>query len=123
MLFSGDRANEILEDETETVLRLRGRESRRARLLAQDQFDFRNDLRYHASVDVESFGELGTPCGQTIFAFGQQLLDETSKRLDQCAERCTASNLVELARDEIPALSNDGLVQLLNQRGLSDTCI
>src|SRR5262245_4009728 len=123
MLFARYCADEVLKDETETVLRLSRRKRGQYWLLAQDQFDLRNDLRNHAAIDVQSFREFGAPRNQTIFAFCQQLLDETSKRLNQGPERRAARNLVELARDEISALSSDGLIQLLNKRSLSYTCV
>ncbi len=58
-----------------------------------------------------------------FLALGQQLPHQTTKGLNQRAERSAVGDLIEFAGDEVPSPANDGFVQFLNERALSDTGI
>src|SRR2546428_10215693 len=120
MLLPSQRPDEVLEGEAKSVLSLERPESRR-RLLTDDQRELGDHLADHAAVSAQGFGETFFTRGRTVVALAENLVHESPKGLDQSAEGDMAGDLVELPRDEVPALAHDGLVELLNERRLADS--
>src|SRR3954454_17036148 len=119
MISLRDCTDETLEDVREPVLRRCWIERWRCGLLSQDRFDFRDDLRQHAAIRAEGFGQTRTKSRQAFFALREELPDKAAERLRHRTIRNIPNNLVELARDEVPALPDDRFVQLLYQLSLA----
>ena len=115
MFLLGDGADEALKNVAEPVLGLGRIERRRFGLFAEDQLDLRDHLCQYTAVATECGGNLGSPPRQPILALREQLPNQASKRLRERAVRNIADNLIELAGDEISALSNNRLIELLDQ--------
>src|SRR5512147_2337996 len=103
MIAPSQRAEEVLEHEPETVLRLRSRQRRGRRLVTEDEFDLGNDLGENRAIGPERSRQAEAPRRLAVLALRQQLLHQSPERLDQRAERVVARDLVELSRDEVAA--------------------
>ena len=103
MFLAGEHRQESLEHEAEPVLRLDRRQRRHRRLLADDEFDLRQDIDDQLAVDADGVLNLLPPAGDALLALGQQLLHQVAKRLGEGGVRNIALVLVEFAGNEVAA--------------------
>src|SRR5438034_9273331 len=115
------RADETLKDITESIPRFGWVQRGWPRLFADNQLDLRYHLRQHPSVRAQRIGQAGAPQRQTVFALSEKLPDQAAKCLRECTVWDVPDDLIELSGDEVPPLSDDRLVQLVNERCLADS--
>ncbi len=115
-----EHADEAEQNPVESVLRLGWRQGRRRRLRTDNDLDLGDHVGDHAAIGPQRLLERLGPALQRVLGLAEQLVDQSSERLDDRGVRDVALKLVELARDEVPAFAGDRLVHLTDERRLSD---
>ena len=116
----GEHAEEPLEQEVEPVLGLRGSQDRHRGLLPDDELHGRDDVDDDLAIDSQGAEQRIVPPANSLLAFRQQLPHEAPERLCQAPIGSVANQLVELPRDEVPSAGGERLVQLVDERRLSN---
>ncbi|MFT3768292.1 MAG: hypothetical protein QM820_22815 [Minicystis sp.] len=119
MALGGERTDEAAEGEGEAALRLGGREIGHGRRLAEDEGDVGDDGGDHAAAVAERGGQAIADPAEAILALGEELADQIGEGRHQRRIGDVAPELIELARHEVAAPQEHGLVDLVHQRALA----
>ena len=79
-----------------------------------------DQVDHEPSIDPEGLTQASPPPRDDLCAFGRELSEPATKGLSDGGVGNAAPVLIELAREEEPALADDGAIQLLDQRRLAD---
>ena len=115
MSRGSEHRQELLKQQGEPVLRLRGPEDRHGGLLPDDVLDGRDDVDDDLRVDPERLEQRVLPSPHRLLALGQQLPHELLECLRQPAIGGVARQLVELPGDEVSAPVSERLMELVDQ--------
>src|SRR5262249_32223596 len=118
----GGRAGEqeVLKEQIEPALGLRGPQRRYARLRAEDALERRDKV--DDQLPVEAHGSLYAlfPAGERLLGLAQDLPNELAKGLRHGCIRDGVAKLIEFACNEVATLPGDRFVDLVDQRRFAD---
>src|SRR6266478_5659612 len=120
MLLRGDDAEDPSEHHLESVPRLLRRELRYGRLLADDELDFRNEVRNQLPVRAERASDGIAPPTELGVALAQDRTDDAPQGLREGRIRNVTLVLIELSAREQSARNHQRLLKLVDHRGLAD---
>ncbi len=120
MFFGGENINEFLKYQIESVHGFFRSQVRQVRLFLNDQLQFRYDVRDDFSVRPEGGKKFFSPGLYFLFAFRNDLANESLKRLNDGAEGNILAELIVFPKNEISLLGNNRFVNLIHQGGFAD---
>src|SRR4029077_5870507 len=120
MLLRGEHAQEPPEHRVETSLRVLRRQFGKRGLLADDEFQVRNQAYDELSVQAQRLTNRFAPVSEFDVAFCQERTNQTLKGLRQRGVRNVALVLIELARSKHAARRYQDWLQLVHDGGLAD---
>ena len=123
MLPARKHPKEPAKDGEKAVLRLAGGQLGHWRLRADQQFKLGHKIHNEPAVRAQRLENGLAPACQFLVALDQELADQDLECLRQGGVRDISLVLVELAGGEQAARRHDGLVQLVDHRGLADAGI
>ena len=118
MFGPGKDADEAPQNSMKTVLRLQRWKVGNGRRLADDQFQFRDQIQHQSCVGTERLIQGRSPSNHLRIALRQNLLDEALEGLSQRGVRDVPFVLVEFAQREESARP-ENLRQRIDHRGFS----
>src|SRR5882672_3772280 len=120
VLRPGKHAEEAPEHQLEAVLPVSRRKLRNWRLLTDDESKLRDEIGDELAIRAKRVEQRGPPLAHLRVALAEDLMDEALEGLGQRRIRDVSLVLVELAGGEETARRDQRLVQLIDERGLSD---
>ncbi len=120
MLRPGEHRQEAPEHQLKASLRILRWQLRNCGLLADDEFQFRNQVHHELAIWTQRFAERRMPGAEFDVALRQQRTDQALKSLRQSGIGNVALVLVELAGSKQPARRHQDLVQFVHDGGLAD---
>src|SRR5262245_36836391 len=121
MLRTREDADQTADGRLKAGLRIRRRDIRYRWLLADHELQLGHQVEEQRAVRAERVTQPLPPCGELGLRLREKLPDQALESLSQRRIRHVALQLIELARREQAAWRNEHSVQLVDDRGLSDT--
>jgi hypothetical protein len=121
MFLSGEYAEKPSENRLEPLPRFLRGNLRDNRLRADDEFKLGDQVHDELPVWFDGFADHVAPMPKLLFALSQDLMDKGLEHLAQCAVRYVSLLLIKFPRDKYTAWEDGRFLELLNDRGLTDT--